>query len=108
MSIDELEYNIIKWGTKRGITVNGDPQTQALKLVSEVGELADNIAKKRYTEAQDDIGDIIVVLIMISELIGTDIKTCLKVAYDDIKDRKGFLNENGVFIKEGDNGNKIS
>lgn len=105
MSIDTLVNNIVKWGTKRGITVNGDPQTQGLKLVSEVGELADNLAKKRYIDAQDDIGDIIVVLVMISELISTDIKTCLQVAYDDIKDRKGFLNENGVFIKEGDNGN---
>jgi hypothetical protein len=27
---------------------------------------------------------------------------CLEVAYDDIKDRKGYLNKAGVFIKEGD------
>lgn len=30
-----------------------------------------------------------------------DIKDCLEIAYDDIKDRKGIL-KNGVFIKEAD------
>jgi len=28
----------------------------------------------------------------------------LKVAYNDIKDRKGHMNTHGVFIKEGDVG----
>ena len=101
-TLDELENKIIFWGMERGITVNGNPETQTLKLVSELGELAENIAKGRYEAAKDDIGDMIVVLIMIADLIGTDIRTCLKVAYDDIKDRKGFLNEHGVFVKEGD------
>ena len=103
-TLDELENKVVFWGMERGITINGNPETQALKLASELGELADNIAKGRYKAAKDDIGDMIVVLIMIAELIGTDIRTCLKVAYDDIKDRKGFLNEHGVFVKEGDDG----
>lgn len=104
MTLQELEEKVKDWGYARGITINGDPSTQTLKLVSEMGELADNIAKGRYENAKDDIGDMIVVLIMISELIGTDIKECLQVAYDDIKDRKGYLNENGVFVKQGDVG----
>jgi hypothetical protein len=39
---------------------------------------------------------------MIAHLIGTDITECLQVAYNDIKDRKGYLNKQGVFVKEGD------
>lgn len=103
MTLEELERNIHKWGVERGILVNGQVSTQVLKLTSELGELADNIAKGRHEEAKDDIGDMIVVLIMIADLIGTDISTCLEVAYNDIKDRKGYLNEQGVFVKEGDN-----
>ena len=30
------------------------------------------------------------------------LEECLKVAYNDIKDRKGHMNSHGVFIKEGD------
>lgn len=102
MTLEELANNIALWGLTRKITINGNPHTQTLKLMSEMGELADNIAKGRYEVAKDDIGDCIVVLIMIAELIDTDIRECLQVAFDDIKDRKGYLNADGVFIKEGD------
>ena len=101
-SLDELSELVVRWGIERKIIQNGNPQTQTLKLMSELGELADNIAKGRYNRALDDIGDMIVVLIMISAQINTDIGKCLRVAYNDIKDRKGYLNEEGVFVKEGD------
>ena len=32
----------------------------------------------------------------------TNLTNCWNVAYADIKDRKGYLNENGTFIKDGD------
>lgn len=103
-TMDDLVTAVEIWGGARGITVNGKPETQTLKLGSEFGELCDNIAKGRYEAAKDDIGDMAVVLIMISNLIGTDLRECLEVAYNDIKDRRGFLNEHGVFVKEGDDG----
>jgi hypothetical protein len=31
---------------------------------------------------------------------GTTLEECLGIAYYQIKDRKGFLNGNGVFIKD--------
>ena len=101
-SLDELSELVVRWGIERKIIQNGNPQTQTLKLMSELGELADNIAKGRYNRALDDIGDMIVVLIMISAQINTDIGECLRVAYNDIKDRKGYLNADGIFVKEGD------
>ena len=30
---------------------------------------------------------------------GTTLDECIEIAYNDIKDRKGFLNTDGVFIK---------
>ena len=85
---------------KRGIVNNSTPLAQFAKLVSEMGELGDNIAKQR--SVIDDIGDCLVVLNTLAIMHDTTLEECLKVAYDDIKDRKGHMNSHGVFIKEGD------
>lgn len=96
----ELQYNILQWAHARGILTNSIPQIQGLKLVSEVGELCDNLAKGR--DVIDDIGDAIVVLTIIANMKGTTLEECMEVAYNDIKDRKGYLNSDGIFIKETD------
>lgn len=89
---------VTAWSHERGIIANGKVTTQALKLVSEVGELADHVAQGRHII--DDIGDCIVVLNNLAILSGTTLESCLKHAYNDIKDRKGYLNAEGVFIKQ--------
>jgi len=94
----QFEDKVSGWAWDRGIIQNGNPVTQFAKLVSEIGELADNIAKGK--DVRDDIGDCLVVLAIIAELKGTNLSECADVAWGDIKGRKGFLNENGVFIKE--------
>jgi len=97
---DELIHLISLWAIKRGILNNSTPLAQFAKLVSEMGELGDNIAKQR--DVTDDIGDCLVVLNTLAIMNDTTLEECLKVAYDDIKDRKGHMNSHGVFIKEGD------
>lgn len=98
--MEELEYKILQWAHARGILTNSSPQIQGLKLVSEVGELCDNLAKGR--DIKDDIGDVIVVATIIANMKGTSLTECMNVAYNDIKDRKGYLNSDGIFIKETD------
>lgn len=98
--MEELQYNILQWAHARGILNNSSPQIQGLKLVSEVGELCDNLAKGK--DVRDDIGDVIVVLTIIANMKGTTLEECMEVAYNDIKDRKGHLNSDGIFIKETD------
>jgi NTP pyrophosphatase (non-canonical NTP hydrolase) len=99
---DKLIHLISLWAMKRGIVNNSTPLAQFAKLVSEIGELGDNIAKER--DVTDDIGDCLVVLNTLAIMNDTTLEECLKVAYDDIKDRKGHMNTHGVFIKEGDVG----
>ena len=99
---DELIHLISLWAMNRGIVNNITPLAQFAKLVSEIGELGDNIAKER--DVTDDIGDCLVVLNTLAIMNDTTLEQCLKVAYDDIKDRKGHMNTHGVFIKEGDVG----
>lgn len=100
MNLKDLEGLTLKWSHDRGILTNGKDTTQALKLVSEVGELCDNIAKG--ADCKDDIGDCLVVLTNLASLRGYTLAECWEVAYNDIKDRKGFLNANGNFIKSTD------
>jgi len=97
---DELIHMISLWSMNRGIINNSTPLAQFAKLVSEVGELGDNVAKER--DVTDDIGDCLVVLNNLAIMNDTTLEECLKVAYNDIKDRKGHMNSHGVFIKEGD------
>lgn len=99
-NLNELQAKIEQWAADRGILANSKVSTQCLKLMSEMGELADNIAKGK--DCRDDIGDCFVVLVNIAKLVGSDITECAEIAYNDIKDRKGFLNEAGTFIKSTD------
>ncbi len=100
ISLEILETKTRSWAEDRGIIANSSSMAQFTKLVSEMGELADNIAKKR--DVKDDIGDMLVVLTIIARLEYTNLSQCFNVAYNDIKDRKGYLNKDGIFVKEGD------
>lgn len=98
--MNELIDKCSQWSIDRQIIQNGNRETQCLKLVSEIGELADNIAKGR--DVYDDIGDCLVVLNNLALMHGTTLEQCLAHAYNDIKDRKGYMNDKGIFIKEND------
>ena len=93
------QFDLIReWADERGLYDNGDPKTQALKLVEEVGETCRAILKEDHNEVVDGIGDCVVVLTNLAELVGTPIETCIEVAYDEIKTRKGKM-ANGTFVK---------
>jgi hypothetical protein len=40
-----------------------------------------------------------VCLILVGTLEDVNLTQCLESAYNEIKDRKGYLNKNGVFVK---------
>ena len=90
---------IREWADKRGLYDKGDPKTQALKLVEEVGETCRAILKGNDMEAIDGIGDCVVVLTNLAELLGESIESCIEQAYFEIKDRTGKM-ENGTFKKD--------
>ena len=93
-------FDLIRtWANDRGLYDGGDPKTQALKLVEEVGETCRAILKEDLPETIDGIGDCVVVLTNLAELIGTPIEECIAKAYDEIKNRKGKM-ANGTFKKD--------
>ena len=94
------QFDLIReWANERGLYEKGDPKTQALKLVEEVGETCRAILKGNDMEIIDGIGDCVVVLTNLAELIGEPIEECIEQAYMEIKNRKGKM-VNGTFKKD--------
>lgn len=102
MTFEELQKNIVGWAAERGILEHSTAQAQFLKAVSEMGELADGIAKGRIGEIVDAAGDVTVCLINMCEILQINLVDCLEIAWDEIKDRKGQMLPGGVFVREDD------
>jgi NTP pyrophosphatase (non-canonical NTP hydrolase) len=100
MSFAGLELEVIRWSEKRGIIENSDSKTQLLKALSEMGELSDAIIKRDRPGIIDGIGDLLVCLINVAAIEDIDLTRCLESAYNEIKDRTGYLNEHGAWIKD--------
>ena len=100
MSYAEVEIKVVQWGEARGIVQNATAMSQAIKTLEETTELLDAINKNNIDEIKDAVGDIVVTLIMVCAVLDIDLVQCLKGAYAEIKDRKGYLTKEGVFVKE--------
>ena len=88
-----------QWAKDRNLITGSTPKDQFHKLIQEAAELSESLCKGK--DAKDDLGDILVVLIIIAKQLDLELIDCLAHAYEDIKDRKGEMVD-GVFIKEGD------
>lgn len=97
---DDLFKEVIDWGRERNIT---NPDKQLCKVLEEVGEMAHEICRSHYTseEMQDSIGDSLVTIIILADILNFDPLFCLQEAYNTIKDRRGET-RNGCFEKEED------
>jgi hypothetical protein len=124
-NIDNLVPLIIQWGEDRGIVANSTPLGQSRKTIEEVHELvtacaqlittdqrcddegslypADILRRRITDDLKDAIGDVFVTLVMVAACAKLDIHQCVAAAYNDIKDRKGYLRPDGVFVKEVSN-----
>jgi NTP pyrophosphatase (non-canonical NTP hydrolase) len=92
----DLSNMVVEWAEEKGILDSSQPTKQLGKLLEEVGEL---VAADSPEQEIDAVGDILVVLIIYCKMKNLDPETCLAVAYDEIKDRKGKM-VNGIFVKE--------
>ena len=122
--INGLAKSIAQWGLERNITSKGgaSPLSQMSKMLEEFAEWLvtyDNlqtVTEQNFEERKacldtwdeldelqeqlkDDFGDMLVCLIQAMRLVDTDLHTCLAVAWEGIKDRKGKM-INGKFVKE--------
>jgi NTP pyrophosphatase (non-canonical NTP hydrolase) len=88
------------WAYDRKIIQNSTATVQLMKTVTELGELADAQLKDDTAGIVDGLGDVMVTLIIYARLKGLQLDRCLESAYYTIKDRKGTLTPEGIFVKE--------
>lgn len=100
MNTDELIKAVMKWGREHKID---NPVMQALKVNEEVGEIATEITHNRLhgDDMIDALGDSLVTIIILADILGYDPRECLQEAYDVISKRKGETID-GCFVKEVD------
>lgn len=116
---EELTELVIEWAKERNIFAKSNPISQIGKTQEELDETM--VALKRLKsaqespsfefvdeeeemslalfEAKDGIGDMLVTIIILAEMVGFDTTECLEAAYNEIKNRKGKM-VNGLFVKE--------
>ena len=95
-----VEINVIRWAEARKIIPHASASSQLMKAVTEMGELVDAELKDNMPEIKDAVGDVMVCLINYCALKDISLVKCLEGAYNEIKDRKGTLMANGVFVKD--------
>lgn len=67
---EQFQQNVQRWATERGIYEHSTALAQALKAVSEVGELCDAVIKGDRGALIDAIGDVAVRLVNVLKLVG--------------------------------------
>lgn len=97
---NETLFDCIRvWANERGLYDKGDVKTQYIKLMEETGEIGRAILKEDTEEVIDGIGDAVVVLTNLAELVGVPIEECMQQAYNVISKRTGKM-VNGTFKKD--------
>lgn len=99
-SYAELEMKVVQWSEARRIIPNSTPFAQSIKAVEEINELVDALRDDNKVDAIDAIGDTVVCLINVCALLDVNLTDCLEAAYLQIKDRRGYMNDEGIFVKE--------
>jgi len=80
-TLQQLQPMIIEWAKEKDLIKLENAPKQRLKLIEECGELASAILKNDIKEQKDAIGDIFVVLVILSEQLGKEIYFNNNMAY---------------------------
>lgn len=73
LTFEQFQTNVQQWSTARGIYEHSSALAQALKAVSEVGELADATIKNDLDALKDAIGDVAVCLVNVAYMAKIEI-----------------------------------
>lgn len=97
---DELIDAVREWGRSHKID-NADKQL--MKVFEETNEITREFVRGRYNtpEVIDSLGDSLVTLIILADILGYDIRDCLAEAYGVISERTGKT-ISGSFVKSED------
>lgn len=108
MVFEGLVKKVQDWGQEKGITDPENAGKQFLKFMEEVFEFKTEIDLYSLSKQGFDLehvmmefGDVLVTLCILAKQLDIDPTTCLEMAYEKIKNRKGKTID-GTFVKEED------
>ena len=104
MKYEELQKKVIQWAKDRNILENSTAIKQIHKTREELYETLSALrdledGKESILDVADGIGDMLVTIILLANIVGLDSVDCLSDAYEEIKNRKGKM-VNGLFVKD--------
>ena len=104
MSYEKLQEKVIEWAKDRNILENSTAIKQIHKTREELYETLSALrdleqGKESILEVADGIGDMLVTIILLANIVGLDSVDCLADAYEEIKNRKGKMVD-GLFVKD--------
>jgi NTP pyrophosphatase (non-canonical NTP hydrolase) len=100
MMFENLQDKVLDWAENKGIIDNSTPLKQLEKTQEELDETKQALRNnENQDEVADGIGDMLVTIIILAELANLDAVECLRLAYGEIKERKGEMRD-GLFVKE--------
>lgn len=102
VNMNELVEKVRQWGINKGLIGPEGKATfdgQLRKFDEEMTEFLDAYDIKDVDEMEDGMGDMTVVLILLSEICNMRFETCLQRAYNEIESRTGKMVD-GVFVKD--------
>ena len=102
-TLQELQPLILEWAKEKDLLKFKNAPKQRLKLLEEVGETAAAILKNNHERVKDGIGDIFVVLVILSDQLSEEILFDMNgVAKDDRQDFvflfDNILNSNRLYF----------
>ena len=102
-TLQELQVLILQWAKDKDLLKLENAPKQRLKLLEEVGETAGAILKNNTDDIKDGIGDMFVVLVILSEQLSEEILFNMNgVAKDDDQDFvflfDNILNSNRLYF----------
>lgn len=105
MSYSDLELKVVRWAEDRKIVQNSSPVAQARKTLEEAGELLEAAACLPHDPSamaayRDALADVLITLVVGAACADVDLIECFAGGYEVIKDRKGYLRADGVFVKQ--------
>ena len=103
LKFEEFQENVHGWSTRCGIYAHSTASAQLMKGVSEMGEICDAEIKDDDLGKLDGVGDLLVCIINYCALANIDIGLAMDYAWNQIKDRKGYMSASGAFVKEEPN-----
>jgi NTP pyrophosphatase (non-canonical NTP hydrolase) len=104
MKYEELQKKVIEWAKDRNILDNSNAIKQISKTQEELDETLDALnrleqGEESILEVADGIGDMLVTIILLAQIVGLESVSCLEDAYEEIKNRKGKMVD-GLFVKD--------